>query len=264
MIYAIADDPASEGTLRKLYSHFRPTRKDPGPSIIRSHPAGDIPGSRTTEAAELRKQIREAEVVKQTVSLEAHELFSQLCISAGLVQIGPRRGVFISNVDAVEKKTFRIWRHWLAGMAKRAEDGTKNALDTFKRKHSEDLIENNNDEEQMVWVDQNKIAGLKVRVRERKWRRDTPILVFKDEDEAVSYSLEFEGQCSACHAWLANSQCHDLSYLLSAELVISTTHLMLAVERSLLDIGFDSGRAMIFGSFATTQNGQQVAEAAAS
>lgn len=193
-IYEIAEDQASEGTLRKLYSHFRPTRKESDLAIIRSHPAGDIPGSRTSEAAESRRQKREAEVVRQTINLEAHEVFSQLCFSAGLVQIGPRRGVFLSNIDAVEKKTFRIWRRWLAEMAKYAEQGTENAS-FASGPHFQDFGNTVSGLNQLVWVDQNRIAGLRVSVKEKRWRRDTPILIARDEDEAVSYTVEIEGQC---------------------------------------------------------------------
>lgn len=198
-IYEIADDPASERTLQKLYSHFRPTRKDLESSLVRSHPAGDVPGSRTSEAAESRRQTREAEAVRQTVSLEAHELFSQLCFSVGLVQVGPRRGVFLSNVDAVEKKTFRIWRHWLAEMAKCAEEEAVNTSFASESQPIEGSENKNGSPDQLIWVDQNKVAGLKVWVTERKWQRDTPILILKDEDHAVSYSLELKGRRSTFH-----------------------------------------------------------------
>ena len=43
------------------------------------------------------------------------------------------------------------------------------------------------------------------------------------------------------------------------ELLISTTHLMLAVEKSLHKSEQDSGRAVVFGSFATA-NPQQVSD----
>ena len=77
-IYEILDDQAAkEGTLWKLYSHFRPTRKDPEPKIYRSHPAGDVPGSRTSEVASRIREPIERNTVTQTVSLEAHELFVQ-------------------------------------------------------------------------------------------------------------------------------------------------------------------------------------------
>lgn len=177
-IYEIADNPTNGGTLRKLYSHFRPTRKDPDAKPILSYPAGDIPGTRTSDKAESSRQLKATEIVNQIVSLEAHELFSQLCFSAGLVQVGPRRGVFLSNVDVVEKKFFRIWRQWLAEKAKGMDEGDTSDQD-------------------IVWVDQSRVAGLKVKVKERRWRRDTPILLHKDEDQAVSYSLELEGVSSS-------------------------------------------------------------------
>lgn len=192
-IYQITNRAPQDGTLRKLYSHFRPTRKDPDPTVIRSHPAGDVPGSRTSEAVQSRRLSREAEVVRQNVTLEAHELFSQLCFSASLVQVGPRRGVFLSNVDIVDRKFVRVWREWLAGMANKATDtGTdkpeNNARDLDGLARTEDY-----NADHLLWVDKHKIAGLRLRVKERKWRRDMPILVLKDEDQAVGYSLELEG-----------------------------------------------------------------------
>ena len=76
LIYEVADDrTAKEGTLGRLYSHFRPTRKDPEPKIYRSRPAGDISGSRTSEVANRITEPFEGNTVTQNVSLEAHELF---------------------------------------------------------------------------------------------------------------------------------------------------------------------------------------------
>lgn len=178
-IYEIAEDHASEGTLRKLYSRFRPTRNDPQQTVFHSHPAGDIPGSRTTERAAARMS-PQTEVVSQNVNLEAHELFTQLRLLASLVQVGPRRGFFISIQNIVEKKTARIFRTWLAEKAKRGGETDVSAGI-------------NPDDDSVVWVDQNKIAGLRVRVKERKWRRDAPILLHRDDDQAVSYSLELQG-----------------------------------------------------------------------
>ena len=195
-IYQIADDPRSEATLRRLYSRFRPTRKDPDPRPPRSHPAGDIAGSRTSEAAESSRLTRETEVVKQSISLEAHELFSQLCFSANLVQVGPRKGVFISSVDAIETKTIRIWRQWLAERANNSKNsGTGASTQASKSpgKSDNSMRLDDDDLDGLIWVDLNKVAGLRLRVKERKWRRDVPILMPKDEDHAVSYFLELEG-----------------------------------------------------------------------
>ncbi|KAL8746147.1 MAG: hypothetical protein Q9190_001810 [Brigantiaea leucoxantha] len=115
------------------------------------------------------KEKESAKSVTQNLTLDTHELFTQLSVTAALVQIGPRRGVFLSFIDVVEKKTTRIWREWLA---ERAKDDQLDAT---------------------VWADQRKTLGLKVRVNEKRWKREAPVLIHKDEDQAVSYSLELEG-----------------------------------------------------------------------
>ncbi|KAK0511544.1 hypothetical protein JMJ35_006117 [Cladonia borealis] len=218
-IYELADEHSGEGTLRKLYSRFRPTRNDPQQVSYYSHPAGDIPGSRTSERAAARSSMQ-TEAINQKVNLEADELFTQLQFIASLVEIGPRRGFFISIQNIVEQKTTRVFRTWLAERAKQTK-----VTETGRTKASPSGILGEDDS--ILWMDQNRVAGLKVRVQERGWRKNVPILLHRDEDQAVGYSLELQ------------------------ELLISTTHLMLAVEKSLHQREQDSGRAMVFGSFAT-------------
>ena len=196
LIYEIADDlAAKQGTLRRLYSHFRPTRKDPEPKIYRSHPAGDIPGSRTSEVASRIRESLERNTVKQNISLEAHELFMQLRFLVAVVQTGPRRGFFLSVENLIDK-TQRIFRSWLAERAETTEEYKPGISDS---KTDELGCET----DKMLWVDQNKVVGLRVRVEEKKGRRDLPILVHKDEDQAISYSLELEGK-SPCSAFKGN------------------------------------------------------------
>lgn len=184
-IYELADENSSEGTLRKLYSHFRPTRNDPQHISYYSHPAGDIPGSRTSERAAARSSMQ-TEVISQKVNLEADELFTQLRFLASLVEIGPRRGFFISIQNIVEQKTTRVFRTWLAERAKKTKD-------TETDRSMGSLNGTLNEDDSILWMDQNKVAGLKLRVQERGWRRDGPILLHRDEDQAVSYSLELQG-----------------------------------------------------------------------
>lgn len=225
-IYEVVDKPAvKEGSLGRLYSHFRPTRKDPEPKIYRSHPAGDVPGSRTSDVANRTRESSERNTVTQYVSLEEHELFVQLHFLVAVVQTGPRRGFFLSVENLIDK-TLRLFRDSLAERAEAIGKHNAGASDSFT-----DELSYENDE--MLWVDQKKIIGLRVRVEERKRRRDLPILVHKDEDQAISYSLELE------------------------ELVVCTTNLMLAVERQLLATEAEgNGQAMIFGNFAIP-NAQQ-------
>ena len=180
LTYEIANDQATKvATLGKLYSHFRPTRKDPEPKIYRSHPAGDVPGSRTSEAANRIREPLDRNTVTKNVSLEAHELFMQLRFLVAVVQTGPRRGFFHSVQNLIDK-TQRVFRKWLAERAETTKEHNTGASDGVTNKLGCKVAE-------MLWIDQNKIAGLRVRVEERKVRRDLPILLHKDEDQAVRY-----------------------------------------------------------------------------
>lgn len=84
------------------------------------------------------------------------------------------------------------------------------------RKHKAGASDSFTDElsyenDEMLWVDQKKIIGLRVRVEERKRRRDLPILVHKDEDQAISYSLELEGKLPL-PAFKENSVCKSSAH----------------------------------------------------
>ncbi|KAL8918570.1 MAG: hypothetical protein Q9208_007282 [Pyrenodesmia sp. 3 TL-2023] len=212
-----------QGRLKHLYSRFRPSRSDASTRTVRPHPAGEVPGSRTSsmpQSSASKVGPANPDPVTHRLFLDAHELFTQLSITAALVQVGPRRGVFLSFIDIIDKKHTRVWRQWLAEKAKELKGGRDIT--------QEDVSEASDDESKtIIWADSGKTLGLRVHVKESKWRKDAPILVHKDEDQAVSYSLELE------------------------ELLVSTPHLLLAVERSFLERGSD-GKAMIFGSFVST------------
>ena len=172
--------------LREIYSRFRPTRPDADPPF-RSHPAGDVPGSRTYSQDLVRKQPESVEMVTQIINLDAHELFSQLCVSANLVKIGPRRGVFLSCIDLLRKTTSRIWRNWLADKAEKATIPSPADLPLTE-------LQSDHDRGHVIWVGCQRNVGIRVRVRERRWCQDQPVLMYHDGDEAVSYSLELEGK----------------------------------------------------------------------
>ncbi|KAL8690805.1 MAG: hypothetical protein Q9218_003831 [Villophora microphyllina] len=175
------DLQVERGQLKQLYSRFRPSRADVSMRNARPHPAGDALGSRTSSIVECsnpREENKAADTVTHNVSLDPHELFTQLSVTAALVQVGPRRGVFLSFIDVIDKKTPRIWREWLAERAETASNE--------KRDAQQDELD------PTIWADQGRTLGLKVRVKERKWRRDAPVLMHKDEDQAVSYLLELE------------------------------------------------------------------------
>ncbi|KAL8640492.1 MAG: hypothetical protein Q9228_002600 [Teloschistes exilis] len=188
------DHRVEGGQLKHLYSRFRPSRADVSARTVRPYPAGDIPGSRTSPASECSNSTMQngvADLVTHTVSLDPHELFTQFSVTAALVQIGPRRGVFLSFIDVIDKKTPRVWRDWLAKKAK--------IPGNERREYRQDELD------PIVWADQGRTLGLKVRVKERQWRKDAPILIHKDEDQSVSYSLDLEERRSEGKAMIFGS-----------------------------------------------------------
>ncbi|KAL9610566.1 MAG: hypothetical protein Q9167_004747 [Letrouitia subvulpina] len=176
--------------LRDLYSRFKPCRADADLRHIRTQPASNGSDSRTCpndQDSGNSKDAKRANLVTQSLSLDAHELFSQLSVTAALVRLGPRWGIFLSLTDIVEKKTLRVWRDWLARRSKAYEiSGRPGVVE------NSEIIDHGSDT--ILWASPSKTLGLKVRVKEQKWRRDHPILVHKDEDQAVSYLLELEGK----------------------------------------------------------------------
>ncbi|KAL8865162.1 MAG: hypothetical protein Q9174_007040, partial [Haloplaca sp. 1 TL-2023] len=128
----------------------------------------------------------ESDLVTHTLNLDSHELFTQLSVTAALVTIGPRRGVFLSFIDVVDKKTPRIWRDWLA-----QRDG-KDAGESQYGVRNDAAISQHDPTIPIIWANGARTLGLRVRVKQRKWKRDAPVLIHKDEDQAVIYSLEIE------------------------------------------------------------------------
>lgn len=156
----------------QLYSRFKPTRIDESEGLAGPHSDGDFQRA----SAEVTSIVQEDETIIRTVSLDSYELFSQLCISVAIVQMGPRRGVFLSCMDVLKKTTARVWRQWLAEESINSREPDENF-----------------EAERLIWADQSRHVGLRVRVQKREWGRAIPILQQKDDDEAVSYQLELEG-----------------------------------------------------------------------
>ena len=48
----------------------------------------------------------------------------------------------------------------------------------------------------ILWVSPRKDSGIRFNVRERKLRRDAPILISTDEDMPVTYDIELDGKLS--------------------------------------------------------------------
>ena len=145
--------------LSKLYSMFQPQPCDT--------PAGsDISDRRDPDARSADKPMT------TIINLDDHEMFSQLCIRADLVHLGPRDGIFSGIIDLLDKMTLRLWRNWLVENTTTGE---------------------NQDCSNVLWLDDARDFGLKVKVFKRTWRRSTAILYHQDEDQAVSFELHIEG-----------------------------------------------------------------------
>lgn len=174
--------------MRSLYSSFCPERANPVQKVVRRHPAGDIPGSRThpaTVAAESSSHDAEdeADLIGETVSLDAHELFTQLCTVTNLIMMR-RPGVFTALIEVCDGM-IRVWRDWLKEQA-RGVDGASTS--------DGDISDQPKDNHKILWVNKyDSSIGIKCRVRERKLARANPILFTSDDEVAVSYHLEFQG-----------------------------------------------------------------------
>lgn len=189
------------GQLRRTYSRFRPHRRELEPDGRRVRgPPGDVPGSRTF--AGNARDGYEVDTVKQVLSLEAHELFTQLVAQTNLVKIGPRNGLFTCFVP-VEEGVIRVWREWLRDVAMKYKDGTPSHVLEENGSKGKDEVgavdvpseHSSIDDERILWVSPSKDTGIRFNVRERKLRRDIPILVRADEEDMpVSYEIEYDGK----------------------------------------------------------------------
>lgn len=188
---SIYEAHTGDSLLRNLYSHFRPTREKLRSKASRSRLAGGRSGIHTSDTATCSSegQAKAANEVKRIVNLDAHENFSQLVFSVDLVQLGPHRGLFTDIVKVNDKTTMRIFRHWASSQA--AETQRSQMIDTIESKPNP--LQEKRDSV-LKWIDDNKKAGMKIRVEERKLKREAPLLLRTDEDHAVSYSMELQGK----------------------------------------------------------------------
>jgi hypothetical protein len=193
--------------MRNMYSRFRPHQREleEGGRRVLPRP-GDVPGSRTFPGTAQDKY--QGESVKQTLSLEAHELFTQLVAQTNLVKIGPRHGLFTCFVD-VEEGVMRVWKEWLADTAAKGRQKQVSASVEAKEKAGkgkEPIGEipgatTDLDDPSILWVSSARNSGIRFNVRERKFRRDIPILIRADEDMPVTYEIEYDGMSRT--AWFS-------------------------------------------------------------
>jgi hypothetical protein len=165
------------------------------------------------------------DLVCQDVSLDSHELFSQLVTTTNLVKLGPKPGVFKSSATIGEGLT-RVWREWLSERASCPS-------------HDNNTMGQTN--EGLLWADTGKHVGLRMNVVSRDDIR-SPIILNRDEDPPVSYTLQYEGMWDSgiFQELLTNYQ---------LELAVRTSQLLLMLETALDQEINHSGKAIVIGSW---------------
>ncbi|KAI9045819.1 F-box protein [Aspergillus affinis] len=196
-------DPAQRlGRLTALYSRFRPERaieeRLSGMGLVISDP----------EIQENQDHL----TVTRPVNLEAFEEFSQLCVVVNVVKVMPGTHLLLS-ANTVEDGVVRLFREWMKEQ-ERTCSLSRNADDDEERDEFEPNAAGASDLSQsqapMLWVDQGKNVGLKVRVRKKQYlNAGFPLLIHRDEEVLTSYEVDIE------------------------ELHIRTTRLLLTMEQSL-------------------------------
>lgn len=138
--------------------------------------------------------------MKQILSLDGHELFTQLVSQSNLVKIGPRNGLFSCFVE-VEEGVVRVWRKWLREMAARNSKGMGSVRredgDVDGKGKGKEPVRNRSEVEDdgILWVSPQKHTGIRFNIKERRLRRDVPILMRADEEDMpVSYEIEYDGK----------------------------------------------------------------------
>lgn len=187
-----------------LYSRFRPQRREPEVRWWRR--PGDVPGSRThpesngtsTDNSATAEQ-QEEDVVSETVTVDAHDLFSQLETQAYLGKREPTRG-FLSTIHPVCEGTIRVWRDWLSRQCERKKWTDGEAVVVQRGPPSGPAISSANEDVDLtkdpsiLWINTRKDnVGIRFRVKEQKWRRANPILYASENEVAVSYLVDLEG-----------------------------------------------------------------------
>ena len=195
-------------TMFRLYSRFRPQRRDPGTRIAWRHPAIDIPGSRTYRDPDSPSPLLPSDVVSETINVDAQDLFSQLSTLAYLGKREPRQGLLYS-IQEVSEGTMRVWRDWLSRQceSKKWTDGEPIAVHhdgPINSRARADSVTDRVDpakDPAILWLNtRDDNLGIKLRVRERKLRKNNmPVLYSSDIDLPVSYQVEFEGETEQAH-----------------------------------------------------------------
>jgi hypothetical protein len=123
-------------------------------------------------------------------------------------------GIFRSSVT-MDESVVRVWKSWLGrrtvadsfhsrqcadsldyGIACGNVNIPLSSRDYGKGKSNSKVTDNEiAQDEDIIWFDFSKHVGLRVSVREKKWSGD-PAILLTNEDEVVSYEVEYRGLSS--------------------------------------------------------------------
>ena len=189
-----------------FYTRFKPQRRDSEVTIRPWAVPGDIPGSRTHPSSNVPLDATNlTEAVSRTVTVDAHEIFTQLSTAAHLRKPEPKRGVMF--FQQVGEGHIRIWRNWLAEQceSKKWTDGepiavyhdTPSSPTSGGKARADSLLSPlpPNKDPSVLWVDsRDENVGIKFRVKERVWKSNPPVSYSSDIESAVSYVVQLEGK----------------------------------------------------------------------
>lgn len=111
---------------------------------------------------------------------------------ANLVQVRPGTSLLLS-VSNIHDGLVQLWREWLDRQSQKLKKATQAA-----EREGLDEIQMLSDGDDMLWVDEAKTVGLKMRVRPKSWSLSMPVLMhIHDEGESppvVGYDVIIEGE----------------------------------------------------------------------
>ncbi|KAF2484860.1 hypothetical protein BDY17DRAFT_308348 [Neohortaea acidophila] len=223
---AIYDDESHLGQVKSifgLYSRFRPQLQEPTVRVVYR----PMTGSRVyTDFNRIPAPRPIDERVSDTITVDAHDLFSQLSTEILLGKREPERGILVS-MHPVSSGVLRVWREWLSKNCESRTwtDGEPVAVhrDASIRPAVAPACVKATQDPCALWLaDQN--LGVKFNIKEKKLRQNVHLLS-NEVESAVSYSIEFD------------------------EVLVRTSHLLLQLEQAQENIHSGSGKAIVFGSF---------------
>lgn len=179
------DEVSRFARLSRVYSHFRPRALASTKDVLEMQSVSrlaNVSGRPATEA------------VTETVSLEPHENFSQLCALVHLVREVSQRGIFRTLIT-ISEGTVRVQRDWLADQARSSPPAETSEQSELKMMSDSGQRDNPavSRPASMLWVDSKHNFGFQTNVQENTMPRAQPLFLLQEESPAVSYSVKLEG-----------------------------------------------------------------------